>query len=122
MESESRLRFFLVNSAKLCINFFLSVVQTLFPFLKPKKSVKDDIILITGAGSGIGQLMSVEFAKLGGIIVAWDLNEKSLAKTKKLVEDAGSKCYTHKVDVTDRFKVYETAQKIKQEIGFVSMV
>lgn len=122
MEPESRLRFFLVNTAKLCINFFLSVVQTLFPFLKPRKSVKDDIILITGAGSGIGQLMSIEFAKLGAIIVAWDLNEKSLSKTKKLVEEAGSKCHTFKVDVTDRHKVYETAAKVKQEIGFVSML
>ena len=57
--------FYLLNSINVFVHWFVAIVQTIFPFLKPKKSVKDEIILITGAGSGIGQLMSVEFAKLG---------------------------------------------------------
>lgn len=57
--------FYLVNSINVLIHWFIAIVQTFFPFLKRKKSVKDEIILITGAGQGIGQLMAIEFAKLG---------------------------------------------------------
>lgn len=53
----------------------------------------------------------------GAIIVAWDINNASLSKTKKLVEQTGAKCYTYNVDVTDRHKVYETARIIREDIG-----
>ena len=156
--------FYVVNLINVFVHWFIAIVQTFLPFLKPKKSVKDEIILITGAGSGIGQLMAIEFAKLGNFvtnklllkkifnclqlfdnlnfsiiflfdeltnkphsllgatIVAWDINDASLAKTKKLVEQAGSKCFTYNVDVTDRAKVYETASLVKLDVGMVYML
>lgn len=102
--------------------WFLAILQTIFPFLLKRKSVKDDVILITGSGSGIGQLMCVEFAKLGAIIVAWDINQAGLDKTKQLVEENGSKCFTYVVDVSNRSAVYETANRVKQDVGFVYML
>ena len=66
--------------------------------------------------------MSVEFAKLGAKIVAWDINDDGLKRTKQLVEEAGSKCFTYNVDISDRLKIYEAAQKVKQEVGIVYML
>ena len=45
------------------------------------KSVKGDIVLITGGGSGIGRLMSLKLADLGAIIVTWDVNTKGNEET-----------------------------------------
>jgi NADPH:quinone reductase-like Zn-dependent oxidoreductase len=45
------------------------------------KSVKGDIVLITGGGSGIGRLMSLKLADLGAIIVTWDVNAKGNEET-----------------------------------------
>lgn len=112
-------RFYLVNIFYMFVHWFIAILQTIFPFLKGKKNVNGEIVLITGAGSGIGQLMAIEFAKLGAIIVAWDISDSALNKTKKLVEQNGSKCFTFNVDVTDRKKVYETATKVKQDVGVV---
>jgi short-subunit dehydrogenase involved in D-alanine esterification of teichoic acids len=36
---------------------------------------------ITGGGSGIGRLLAQKFAKLGAIIVTWDVNERGNKET-----------------------------------------
>jgi all-trans-retinol dehydrogenase (NAD+) len=35
-------------------------------------------VLITGAASGIGRLMALEFASMGAKVVLWDINEQGL--------------------------------------------
>jgi len=119
MDNANCCKFYLINFLNVFAHWFLAIVYTIFPFFKRPKNVKNEIILITGAGSGIGQLMAIEFAKLGAIIVAWDINDQGLNSTKKLVEKNGSKCTTYNVDVTDRHRVYEVAKQIKQEVGTV---
>ena len=43
------------------------------------------------SGNGLGQLMSIEFAKLGAVIVAWDINDEGLNKTKRKFSSLRSK-------------------------------
>lgn len=61
--------------------------------------------------------MSIEFAKLGAVIVAWDINDESLNKTKKLVEEVGARCHCYNVDVTNRQQVYDVARRVREDIG-----
>ena len=42
-------------------------------------------MLITGGGSGIGRLMAVKLAKLGAIIVTWDVNQAGNEETVRFV-------------------------------------
>lgn len=64
-EENRNLAFYAKNIFGIFAHWIVAIVQTLLPFAFPRKSVQGEIVLITGAGSGIGQLMSVEFAKLG---------------------------------------------------------
>ncbi len=57
----------------------------------PRKSVRDEIVLVTGAGSGLGRLMAVAFARLGARIVIWDINEAGNKVTEKMVRDIGAR-------------------------------
>src|SRR5258708_7743689 len=67
------------------------------------KSVEGETVLITGGGSGLGRALAIKFAKLGANIVVWDINEKGLEETVKLVEKEGvKKVRSYKCDITDR--------------------
>jgi NAD(P)-dependent dehydrogenase (short-subunit alcohol dehydrogenase family) len=48
-------------------------------------------IVITGAGSGLGRALSLEFAKMGWNILIADINMERAEETEKLVEAAGGK-------------------------------
>ena len=50
-----------------------------------EKSIVGDVVLITGGGSGIGRLMAVKLAKLGAIIVTWDVNQAGNEETVRFV-------------------------------------
>jgi NAD(P)-dependent dehydrogenase (short-subunit alcohol dehydrogenase family) len=49
------------------------------------KSFEDKVIIITGAGSGLGQVTAVTVAKDGAKLVLVDLNSNGLEETKKLI-------------------------------------
>ena len=51
--------------------------------LLPKKSLRGDHVFISGAGSGIGRLMAVEFAKQGCNLSLSDVNLDGLNETSK---------------------------------------
>lgn len=82
-------------------NVLLAFLMSWIRFFIPAKakSVKGEIVLVTGAGSGVGQGIAVEFAKLGSVVVLWDINEEGLQETAKLISDVDGLCYTYICDV-----------------------
>ena len=60
-------------------------------------------VLITGAGSGIGQQIAYIFARRGCRLVLCDMNASSLEETRKkcLSENPAAQCVTVQCDVTD---------------------
>ena len=86
------------------------------------KDVSKDIVLITGGGNGIGQIVATKFAKLGSTVVIWDLNEAGMKKTAEDIKKIGGRCHTFVCDVSSREQVYEVAQRVKEEVGVVSIL
>lgn len=57
------------------------ILKHLYELLLPstyqhKKQINGDIVLVTGGGGGLGRLLCVRLAKLGAIVVLWDVDEK----------------------------------------------
>lgn len=71
-----------------------------------KKSVANELVLITGAGSGIGRLLSIRFANLGAKLILLDINEKGNEETAAIVKKIGANVTTYKVDLSDRTDIY----------------
>ncbi len=59
------------------------------------------IVVITGAGKGIGQALALAYASEGAIVAGLDKNETGLIQTQELVEMKGGIFHTYAIDLTD---------------------
>ena len=85
---------------RLIVDFVMMLGQFTYAFLEgiylavkgtEPVSVKDEIILITGSGHGIGRELSLQYAALGGNIVCVDINAETNDKTVKEIKEQGGK-------------------------------
>ncbi|MFT5709859.1 MAG: NAD(P)-dependent dehydrogenase (short-subunit alcohol dehydrogenase family) [Halioglobus sp.] len=60
----------------------------------------DKVILVTGAGSGIGQASAVRIAGEGGVVFCVDLNSQTLQVTVEEIEAAGGTAVAHCCDIS----------------------
>ncbi|XGW20876.1 hypothetical protein V3C99_004111 [Haemonchus contortus] len=101
----------------------IASVKALLPMgLLPRKSVKGEVVLITGSGSGLGRGMAIQFAKLGAKLVLWDINEKGNLETKQILDDMKAESHAYTVDLSKRDQIYSTAEKVKHEVGKVDIL
>ncbi|XP_055450463.1 estradiol 17-beta-dehydrogenase 11 [Psammomys obesus] len=97
-----------------------SLVKLFIP--KKKKSVAGEIVLITGAGHGIGRLTAYEFARLNTKLVLWDINKNGIEETAEKCRKMGSQAHPFVVDCSKREEIYSAAKKVKEEVGDVSIL
>jgi all-trans-retinol dehydrogenase (NAD+) len=91
---------------------------------KPK-SLEDEIILVTGGANGIGREICLRLAEeeRNLTIITWDINEEKNLATLKLLKDLDvRKAFAFTVDVSDRDQVSSVAEKIRREIGDVTIL
>ena len=87
-----------------------------------KKNIRGKVFLVTGGAMGMGRLVAERFARDGARVVLWDINGEELEKTARQMAERGWEVHPYVVDVADRAKVYETADKVKQEVGVVDVL
>ncbi|XP_072219614.1 short chain dehydrogenase/reductase family 16C, member 5a [Leuresthes tenuis] len=118
------------------MNFFLETIQVILLSIwynvesfihllvpKKKKNIAGEVVLITGAGSGIGRLMAQEFAALDTVLVLWDINQEGMKETARLAKNAGAKRVHHFLcDCSDKTEVYRVADQVKREVGDVTIL
>lgn len=73
--------------------------------------------VVTGAATGIGRETARVFAQAGAGVVLADVNAEGLAEAAALVEAAGGKAVTRRVDVADRAAVEAVADAAVDAFG-----
>jgi NAD(P)-dependent dehydrogenase (short-subunit alcohol dehydrogenase family) len=86
-------------------------------------TLTDKVVVITGAGSGIGRSLAIRSARAGALVALSDWDADGLAETVRLVERAGATTVRHDVvDVSDRAAVAAWAAAVVEQLGRVNLV
>jgi len=83
--------------------------------------VKGKTALVTGGAMGMGKLLTERLLKAGAKVVIWDLNEEKLNEAREELASYGE-VFSYSLDITDKDKVYETADKVKKEVGRIDIL
>lgn len=76
------------------IKFWIAVVESTYNnFFGVERDVNGEVVLITGAGHGMGKELSLQYSALGATVVCWDINEKLNLETVKLIKSKGRKAF-----------------------------
>jgi NAD(P)-dependent dehydrogenase (short-subunit alcohol dehydrogenase family) len=86
------------------------------------KEYTDKRVVITGAGSGLGRALALEFARLGWKIGIVDINDAGSKETLKIVEQATGEGEIYHMDVTDPKAVKEMADHFFSRWGGVDIL
>eukprot|EP01012_Entosiphon_sulcatum_P036341 TRINITY_DN4631_c0_g1_i1.p1 TRINITY_DN4631_c0_g1~~TRINITY_DN4631_c0_g1_i1.p1 ORF type:complete len:308 (-),score=44.18 TRINITY_DN4631_c0_g1_i1:70-993(-) len=89
---------------------------------RPPRSLRDDVVVMTGGGSGIGRLMSLKFAREGCKIAVWDLNLTMAEETVAQITAEGGVAMAYSCDVSDADKVREAAALTIRDFGKVDIL
>ena len=89
-------------------------------------NLTDKVIVVTGAGSGIGRELALQLVKQGAIVAGADYNEQALIETEQLIGqqsgDKKSRFSCHTVDISNNEQVQSTAKNVVEQHGQVDCI
>ena len=80
----------------------------------------NQVVLVTGAGQGIGQAIATAFGEEGSAVIVNDMNLDTAEKTAAQINDTGGRALAIQADIADRRAVEGLLARAKQQFGPVS--
>ena len=85
-------------------------------------SFADQVVLITGASSGIGRCLAIDFAKLGAVVIGCGRSKQRLDGTLNEIRSSGGKATMITCDVGSREHAESTVAKVLEQFGRVDIL
>jgi NAD(P)-dependent dehydrogenase (short-subunit alcohol dehydrogenase family)/pimeloyl-ACP methyl ester carboxylesterase len=89
---------------------------------EPGKEFGGDLVVVTGAGSGIGRATARAFAAEGARVVVADIDEGGAKRTVDEIGAAGGEAHVYRVDVADAEAMEQFARYVKDTWGVPDVV
>jgi all-trans-retinol dehydrogenase (NAD+) len=86
------------------------------------KSFNKKNVLITGAATGIGRLMSLMLADEKANLALVDINMKMLAKTQSDCAAKGVKAEAYSCDISDKMDIEGMVKKVMKDFGHIDLL
>jgi NAD(P)-dependent dehydrogenase (short-subunit alcohol dehydrogenase family) len=84
--------------------------------------VRQRVVMVTGASSGIGKATALKIAKAGGRVVLVARGEEKLLETQAEIEQDGGESHMYTADLTDLGACDSLIQKVKDDLGGVDIL
>ena len=84
--------------------------------------ISGKVVLVTGAGNGLGAGYARIFAGAGCKVVCADINEEAAAATAAAIREAGGQALPLFADVTDRQSIEELCDRIEEAYGPIDVL
>lgn len=85
-------------------------------------NLESKTVLVTGAGSGIGEACATLFAEHGANVVLTDIDLLSVEKVAEKIRNNGGKTSAYKMDVTHFQEVEHTLQQVVEKFGSLDIM
>jgi len=86
------------------------------------RKLEGKVSIITGAGSGIGRAIALQFAQAGSKVTAVDIDREALSQTVKMIRDRGGEASFVQTDVTDFGHVMNMASETLRNYGKIDIL
>jgi NAD(P)-dependent dehydrogenase (short-subunit alcohol dehydrogenase family) len=86
------------------------------------KEFKGKVAVVTGAASGIGRCLALEFARRGCSVALADIEQSSLESAEQEVRACGAPALSHRVDVSNRTAMHAMADAVFEKFGAVHIL
>jgi len=82
----------------------------------------DKVVLITGAGRGLGRELALAFSTLGAAVAANDINPISLDETVEQIHQAGGKATSYVFDIAKRMPIEALVAQVIDHYGRIDVL
>lgn len=79
--------------------------------------LKDRLVVVTGAGQGIGRAIALGVAAAGARVVVTDLRQGRAESAVREIRDGGKEAAAYSLDVTDATACRDVAKRVDEEVG-----
>lgn len=80
------------------------------------------VVLVTGAGSGLGEATARAFAKAGSHVACVDINKEGIERVSKSIAERGVQAIALPCDVSDANAVFATVKAVGEQLGRLDIV
>lgn len=84
--------------------------------------LRPELVVVTGAGSGIGRATAIRFAKLGAHVVVSDIDPDAAAATTAMIRGNGHRASAERLDVTSPDDWEAFARTVLADHGFADVL